>query len=126
LGIIGCIPLKDPKFRYIPLTPHVIDSCEPHMSLTCNGIYLNLRIPFFEALFWFFVEERSGASAGIPAADVIVSSYGTKHLCKRAECQISDFTTMCVAKMNMDEVVISLDTEVSHLINCSILLRCFQ
>jgi hypothetical protein len=28
--------------RSVPLTPHVIDSCEPHMSLTCDGIYLNL------------------------------------------------------------------------------------
>jgi hypothetical protein len=37
------IPLKDPKVRYIPLIPHVIDSCDPHMSLTCNGIYLNLE-----------------------------------------------------------------------------------
>jgi hypothetical protein len=39
---IGSIPLKDPKVRYIPLTTHIIDSCEPHISLTCNDIYLNL------------------------------------------------------------------------------------
>jgi hypothetical protein len=32
--VIGSIPLKDPKVRYILLTPHVIDSCEPHISLT--------------------------------------------------------------------------------------------
>jgi hypothetical protein len=29
LGTIGSIPLKDPNFRYIPWTPHVIDSCGP-------------------------------------------------------------------------------------------------
>jgi hypothetical protein len=29
LGTIGSIPLKDPNFRYIPWTPHVIDSCRP-------------------------------------------------------------------------------------------------
>jgi hypothetical protein len=28
-GTIGSIPLKDPNFRYIPWTPHVIDSCGP-------------------------------------------------------------------------------------------------
>lgn len=42
--IIRFIPLKDSKVRYTPLTPHVIDSCEPYMSLTCNGIYLILRL----------------------------------------------------------------------------------
>jgi hypothetical protein len=29
LGTIGSIPLKDPNFRYISWTPHVIDSCGP-------------------------------------------------------------------------------------------------
>jgi hypothetical protein len=29
LGTIGSIPLKNPNFRYIPWTPHVIDSCGP-------------------------------------------------------------------------------------------------
>jgi hypothetical protein len=29
LGTIRSIPLKDPNFRYIPWTPHVIDSCGP-------------------------------------------------------------------------------------------------
>jgi hypothetical protein len=28
-GTIGSIPLKDPNFRYIPWTPHVIDSYGP-------------------------------------------------------------------------------------------------
>jgi hypothetical protein len=28
-GTIGSITLKDPNFRYIPWTPHVIDSCGP-------------------------------------------------------------------------------------------------
>jgi hypothetical protein len=28
-GTIGYIPLKDPNFRYIPWTPHVIDSYGP-------------------------------------------------------------------------------------------------
>jgi hypothetical protein len=43
--------LKDPKFRYIPLTSHVINPCEPHMSLACNVIYLNLGSFRFDPFF---------------------------------------------------------------------------
>jgi hypothetical protein len=38
LGTIGSIPLKDPNFRYIPWTPHVIDSCGPTCKWDNNGM----------------------------------------------------------------------------------------
>jgi hypothetical protein len=37
-GIIGSIPLKDPNFRYIPWTPHVIESCGPTYKWDSNGM----------------------------------------------------------------------------------------
>jgi hypothetical protein len=37
-GTIGSIPLKDPNFRYIPWTPHVIDSCGPTCKWDSNGM----------------------------------------------------------------------------------------
>jgi hypothetical protein len=35
---IGSIPLKDPNFRYIPWTPHVIDSCGSTCKWDSNGM----------------------------------------------------------------------------------------
>jgi hypothetical protein len=57
LEIIGSIPLKNPNVRYVPLTPHVINSCGPHMLLTCNDIYLNLG--FFNGMIQISRDRRA-------------------------------------------------------------------